>query len=115
MVGDEPAIELDVVWKAGKNLEPDWPLFHGYTMEVEGNPLAKRSKWSGSKRVLRCTACGTRKVVPSGKEKHSCSCGKRMKDILIPVMDHGKQILRSDSPADLRKTVLMSIKNLELE
>ena len=84
-------------------------------MEVEGNPLAKRSKWSGSKRVLRCTACGTRKVVPSGKEKHSCSCGKRMKDILIPVMDHGKQILRSDSPAELRKTVLMSIKNLELE
>jgi len=38
MVGDEPVIELDVVWKAGKNLEPDWPLFHGYTMEVEGNP-----------------------------------------------------------------------------
>lgn len=38
MVGDEPAIVLDVVWKAGKNLEPDWPLFHGYTMEVDGNP-----------------------------------------------------------------------------
>jgi hypothetical protein len=38
MVDDEPAIELEVVWKAGKNLEPDWPLFHGYTMEVEGNP-----------------------------------------------------------------------------
>ncbi len=38
MVGDDPAVELDVVWKAGKNLEPDWPLFHGYTMEVEGNP-----------------------------------------------------------------------------
>ncbi len=38
MVGDEPVIELDVVWKAGNNLQPDWPLFHGYTMEVEGNP-----------------------------------------------------------------------------
>lgn len=38
MVGDEPAIELDVVWKAGNNLQPDWPVFHGYTMEVEGNP-----------------------------------------------------------------------------
>jgi len=38
MVGNEPVIQLDVVWKAGKGLEPDWPLFHGYTMEVEGNP-----------------------------------------------------------------------------
>ncbi|MFO8100956.1 MAG: dihydrodipicolinate reductase [Dehalococcoidia bacterium] len=38
MVEDEPAVQLDVVWKAGGNLEPDWPLSHGYTMEVEGNP-----------------------------------------------------------------------------
>ena len=38
MVGDELAVQLDVVWKAGNNLQPDWPLFHGYTMEVEGNP-----------------------------------------------------------------------------
>ncbi len=38
MVGDEAVIELDVVWKAGNNLEPDWPLFHGYVMEVKGNP-----------------------------------------------------------------------------
>jgi 4-hydroxy-tetrahydrodipicolinate reductase len=38
MVDDESAIELDVVWKAGNNLQPDWPLHHGYTMEVEGNP-----------------------------------------------------------------------------
>jgi 4-hydroxy-tetrahydrodipicolinate reductase len=38
MAGDEPAVELAVVWKAGKNLEPDWPMVHGYTMEVLGNP-----------------------------------------------------------------------------
>jgi 4-hydroxy-tetrahydrodipicolinate reductase len=38
MVGDESAVQLDVVWKAGDNLQPDWPLYHGYTMEVEGNP-----------------------------------------------------------------------------
>jgi hypothetical protein len=39
MVGDEPAVVLDVIWNAGKNLEPDWPVFHdGYTMEVEGSP-----------------------------------------------------------------------------
>jgi len=38
LVGDEIAVQLDVVWKAGNGLQPDWPLFHGYTMEVEGNP-----------------------------------------------------------------------------
>lgn len=38
LVGDQSVVELEVVWKAGKNLEPDWPLFHGYTMEVQGNP-----------------------------------------------------------------------------
>ena len=38
MVGDEAVIELEVVWNAGKNLQPDWPVHHGYTMEVQGDP-----------------------------------------------------------------------------
>ncbi|MCP4629820.1 MAG: hypothetical protein GY850_40880, partial [bacterium] len=38
MVGDKQVIELEVVWKAGDNLKPDWPLFHGYVMEIKGNP-----------------------------------------------------------------------------
>jgi nicotinate phosphoribosyltransferase len=84
-------------------------------MEVEGNPLAKRSKWSGSKRVLRCTSCGSRSVVPNRKNRHTCSCGKSLKDILIPVLDHGKQMLRFESPSVIRKNVLMNIKKLVLE
>lgn len=37
--GDEaPVLELDVCWVAGAGLEPEWPIHHGYTMEVEGNP-----------------------------------------------------------------------------
>jgi len=38
MVGDQVVVQLDVCWKAGNGLQPDWPLFHGYTMEIEGNP-----------------------------------------------------------------------------
>jgi hypothetical protein len=34
----EPVIELDVCWVAGAGLEPEWPIHHGYTMKVEGNP-----------------------------------------------------------------------------
>jgi hypothetical protein len=35
---EDPVLELDVCWIAGRGLEPEWPLHHGYTMEVEGNP-----------------------------------------------------------------------------
>jgi len=35
---DEPVLELDVCWVAGQGLEPEWPIHHGYTMEVEGHP-----------------------------------------------------------------------------
>ena len=84
-------------------------------MEVEGTPLAKRSKWSGSKRVLRCAACEGRRIVPNRKGRHTCTCGKKLKDILVPVMDHGNQLLRFDSPAEIRKTVLRNIKKLNLE
>ncbi len=38
MVDDEEVIELEVVWNAGKGLKPDWPVRHGYTMEVQGEP-----------------------------------------------------------------------------
>ena len=34
----EAVLELDVCWVAGPGLEPEWPIHHGYTMEVEGNP-----------------------------------------------------------------------------
>lgn len=34
----EPVLELDVCWVAGAGLEPEWPIHHGYTMKVQGNP-----------------------------------------------------------------------------
>jgi nicotinate phosphoribosyltransferase len=84
-------------------------------MEVEGKPLAKRGKWSGSKRVVRCQRCGKRKIVLNNKQKYSCSCGKKLEDILIPVLANGKQLIKTEQPLDLRKTVLENIKALSLE
>ena len=37
-MGDNDVIELEVVWNAGKGLEPEWPVRHGYTMEIDGDP-----------------------------------------------------------------------------
>jgi nicotinate phosphoribosyltransferase len=84
-------------------------------MEVEGKPSAKRGKWSGSKRVLRCPKCGAGKIVPNRKEKHKCSCGKKLEDILIPALDNGKQRIKTESPEKIRKTVLENIKARSLE
>ena len=53
MVGDRSVIELEVVWNAGKGLEPEWPVHHGYTMEVEGSPnIHTRVKFSPSQEQI---------------------------------------------------------------
>ncbi len=59
-------------------------------VEIEGKPIAKRGKLSGSKRVLRCKNCETRKVVPNKDTGIICDCGSEMEDILLPIMEKGK-------------------------
>ncbi len=83
-------------------------------MEVEGKPLAKRGKWSGSKRVLRCQKCNTPLIVPQGSEKHKCRCGGGFSDILMPFTEYNK-ILQPLMPAkEIRAFVLEQVKDLEL-
>lgn len=84
-------------------------------MEVGGKPLAKRGKWSGSKRVLSCARCGTRRIVANNRDKYICSCGKKFEDILIPVLDKGKQIIKTEPPSKLRAFVLRNVKDLPIE
>jgi hypothetical protein len=37
-VNGKPFIELKIAWKLGYRLNPDWPMRHGYHVEIEGNP-----------------------------------------------------------------------------
>ena len=37
-VAAKPFIELKIAWKLGYKLEPDWPMRHGYHVEIQGNP-----------------------------------------------------------------------------
>ena len=37
-VAGRPFIELKIAWKLGYKLEPDWPMVHGYHVEIVGNP-----------------------------------------------------------------------------
>jgi hypothetical protein len=40
-VGGRRVIELRVQWKMGTHMEPDWPLRHGYFVDVEGEPRVR--------------------------------------------------------------------------
>ncbi len=83
-------------------------------MEVEGRPIAKRGKWSGSKRVLRCPNCKSRRIVPNNQEKYKCECDEEFEDILIPILDKGKQLIKTEQPSEIRTFVLENIRDIPL-
>ncbi len=85
-------------------------------MEVEGKPLAKRGKWSGSKSVLHCKKCNASLIVPlkNSIKTFKCHCGGKFSNVLIPFMKN-KKILQPLLPAKkIRKFVLEQVKKLEL-
>jgi hypothetical protein len=40
-VGDRTVVELNVRWKKGRTLDPDWPIQEGYLIEVAGRPTVR--------------------------------------------------------------------------
>lgn len=109
------------------------PLVHGYgigtsisnapvidfgmdIMEIDGKPLAKRGKCSGSKSVLACPACGSRKMVPfrpSGQSE-SCPCGGAYEEQLVPILDHGRTLIPGETAERIRTLVLARVRTLGL-
>ncbi|MDH5767943.1 MAG: nicotinate phosphoribosyltransferase [Nitrospirota bacterium] len=81
---------------------------------VEGKPFAKRGKWSGSKRVLRCPKCNQRDIVPNDNVTYTCSCSEVFEDILIPVLDYGQYLIEIEPASKLRERVLNNINRLTL-
>lgn len=83
-------------------------------MEVEGKPIAKRGKWSGSKRVLRCKKCNAPLIKPLDKRRYRCHCGGETVDILLPFVENKRILKPLPSPKDIRAFVLKQIKDLDL-
>ncbi|MBI5057944.1 MAG: nicotinate phosphoribosyltransferase [Nitrospirae bacterium] len=83
-------------------------------MEVDGKSLAKRGKWSGSKRVLRCGKCNTPLIAPNDNRKHRCKCGGRFNDVLTPFIAKGKVSQKPLPAKEIRAFVLEQVKRLEL-
>ena len=81
-------------------------------IEVEGRPLAKRGKWSGSKSVLRCAGCGHDGIAPRAAGITVCGCGGERADILAPLIEDGRVVAELPSATLLRGRVLRSVSAL---
>ncbi len=83
-------------------------------MEIEGKPVAKRGKRSGSKQVYRCRACGKRVVVPAHKPFSRCECGGPVEALLKPLITGGKLVRDLPPPRTIREHVLEQLGRVEL-
>ncbi|OGP91198.1 MAG: nicotinate phosphoribosyltransferase [Deltaproteobacteria bacterium RBG_16_48_10] len=90
-------------------------------IEIEGEPLAKRGKMSGSKSVLRCFKCFQDRVLPFEPEKKShrrqiprCSCGGRFEALLLPLVEEQKILGALPSPQAIRDYVVQQLPHFEL-
>ncbi len=81
-------------------------------IEVDGKPLAKRGKMSGSKRVLRCDKCYHSMMIPLREtsdlsyQAQYCPCGSLFRDILLSHVDGGKIIGYTPAAKEIRDYVL---------
>jgi nicotinate phosphoribosyltransferase len=90
-------------------------------VEIDGKPLAKRGKMSGSKSVLRCSKCFQDKMVPFGKnksrstQKGKCSsCGGQTKELLLPFITNNKLQWDLPAPQAIREYVLEQLPHFDL-
>lgn len=81
-------------------------------VEVDGEPLAKRGKCSGSKKVLRCTKCHEDLVLPRKKEVEKCKCGGRYENLLNPLIENHEILQDLPEPKKIREYVLEQVKDL---
>jgi nicotinate phosphoribosyltransferase len=81
-------------------------------VEVEGEPLAKRGKCSGAKKVLRCPECHKDLVLPLEKEIKTCECGGSYDNLLYTFIEGGKVLQEMLNPGEIRGYVLEQLRYL---
>lgn len=76
-------------------------------VNIDGNDITKRGKFSGIKNVYRCIECND-VLVTYSKDKPVCSCGGTMENILKTYMSNGK-IIKNEDLKIIRKRSLEEI------
>lgn len=86
-------------------------------IEIDGEPVAKRGKMSGSKSVFRCPGCFKTAVFPFRRKTSTCECGGKNEEILLPLFHKGEMKRELPKPDDIRKFVLKQLEKVgpELE
>jgi nicotinate phosphoribosyltransferase len=84
-------------------------------MEIDGRPIAKRGKQSGSKRVLRCRGCHATRVLAAHRPAVPCACGGAWEDLLRPLVRAGRIVRDLPPPRTLRERVLEELRHVTLD
>jgi nicotinate phosphoribosyltransferase len=84
-------------------------------MEIDGQPIAKRGKQSGAKRVYRCRTCQATVVVPAHRPAVRCPCGGDYEGLLRPLVHGGRLVRDLPPPRILREHVLEQLRRVPLD
>jgi nicotinate phosphoribosyltransferase len=82
-------------------------------IQIDGKPLAKRGKMSGSKQVMRCARCHRDEMIPYLKTKTKCICKGTMKEILVPLIQNGRLLQKLPRPQVIKEYVLQQVSSLQ--
>ena len=85
-------------------------------VEVEGVPVAKRGKMSGSKDLFRCPVCREDSILLAGSDPPSCSrCRKEAVSLLETVMENGRRTHPPAGPDEIRRRVIDNMEGIEVD
>jgi nicotinate phosphoribosyltransferase len=88
-------------------------------VEVEGEPFAKRGKWSGAKQVLRCDDCARDEIVAlhhDDRWPENCpGCAGELEPMIGPVMEAGSRVVPPPRPSAIRDAVLDRLDRFEID
>ena len=84
-------------------------------MEIEGQPMAKRGKRSGSKQVWRLPGTVRNVVLPVGKPAPAGPDGRPAEGLLKPLIADGRLVRDLPPPRTLREYVLEQMAQVEIQ
>lgn len=81
-------------------------------VEIDGKPISKRGKSSGSKTLFRCGKCGRMEILPAKEagESRPCACGGSSQDILEKIIGNGKRCRDRIAPSSIRDHVISQLR-----
>ncbi len=83
-------------------------------VEIEGEPIAKRGKESGRKKLVRCSKCYTYRILPEREPEGNCACGGKFENLTISLIQGGEVVYPLPSSQELREYVLGQLSHYEL-